>query len=177
MRFNIYQPLATAIVVTGVGQAIIEKLQATPESGGVPTGMRQCLIVPGAIAADGCKCGQLALTIMSWAPSEINPANSSDSPRRAACGPPSQVTQVIAALFRCVPTMDDQGRPPTCQALRTSALSLVADQWAMREGATEYLCGLKTDYTVADFRVGTAVPIGPEGACGGIELGFSFQLV
>lgn len=177
MRFDIYQPLATAIVVTGAGQAIVDLLQTTPESGGVPTKMRTCFIVPGAIAADSCQCGQLALSIQSWAPSEVNPANSSESSRRAACGPPSQVTVVLASIFRCVPTVDDRGIPPTCAKLQEAAFVQAADQWVMRKALTDYLCALKTDYTIADFRVGTAVPIGPEGACGGVEIIFSFQLV
>lgn len=177
MTIDIYAPLAPAIIVTGAGEAIATLLEATPESGGVPNKMRLCYLVPGAIAADSCQCGQLALSIQMWDPSDIFPTSAADSARRAPCGPASMSYRVIASLFRCVPTVNSQGIPPTCDALRAAALVQVADQWVMRKALTDYLCGLKRRYTITDFRVGAAVPLGPEGACGGVEIAFSFQLV
>ena len=170
-------PLTAAIIVTGVGQAIVDQLLITPESGGVPDKMRLCLLVPGAIAADACACGQLALSILSWEPMDVFPVSAAETATRAPCGERSRGVRAIATIFRCVPTMDSQGRPPTCDALFAAALVQNGDEYAMRKGITCYLAELKRLYKIADYRVGNAVPLGPEGACGGVEITFAFQTV
>lgn len=169
--------LSFAVVVTGVGACIQEQLEATPESGGVPTGMRLCFLVPGNIAWDSCKCGQLALTIVNVFPTVTFPQDSSSLPTRGKCGDTSLGVSVLASLTRCVPTMNSSGVPPSCAALMQAALIQQGDQFAMRNGIECCLYEMRRARTIVDFRVGAAIFPGPEGACGGVEIPFSFQMV
>jgi hypothetical protein len=173
----IVTPLTAAIIITGVGQCIIDKLEETPESGGVPTKMRICLLVPGAIAADGCDCGQFAQSIVRSNPSDVFPQDSSLSPLKGACGQRSRMWTVTASIMRCVPGVDDRGRPPSCAALRAAALIQEGDAWAMWTAAQCCLAAKLRAFEISSYFVGATVPYGPEGNCGGVDLTYGFQIV
>lgn len=169
-------PLSSAIIVTGVGQAIVDEIAATTEAGGPLK--RQCLIVPGAIAADGCDCGQLAQTILRKNPTLTFPADSSQDTTQVACGNRTMMTTVMATVMRCIPGITtDPVRYPTCAALQAAALRMEGDEFAMRKAITCTLAGYKRDRRIFAYFVGGSDPIGPEGNCGGYAITYGFQLV
>lgn len=156
---------------------VVEELLATPESGGITDKMRICLIVPGNIAWDGCECGQFAQSITTDYFSNRFPIDSSQEIIQSCVEPLAY--QVTASLLRCIPgiTAGNPPKYPTCAALQASALELQADAFALRKGVTCCLMDLKESYQIADFRVGQAVRVGPDGGCGGSELTYWFQLM
>lgn len=170
-------PLGAAAIVTGIGQCIIDELNDTPESGGVPAKMRVCLLVPGNIAWDGCDCGQLAQTIVSDYHSERFPADSSQE-QIQSCGEALAV-QVLVSILRCVPGMSTGMPPqyPTCAKLLDAALIMQGDAFAVRTGVECCLLDLKATQRIFDFRVGPTTYVGPEGGCAGSELTYWFQLM
>lgn len=166
-----------AAIVTGIGQCIVEELQDTPESGGVPTNMRVCLLVPGAIAWDGCDCGQLSLSIQRSYPTQQFPIDASDQPIIGNCGPFGVVYEVLVSLMRCVPGLDQSGRPPSCAKLQAASLVQQGDAFAVRNGVMCCLRELKRIYAIQKYTVGQTSFVGPEGNCGGVELIFRFELI
>jgi hypothetical protein len=170
-------PLTAAAIVTGVGQCVVDELQTTPESGGVPPNMRTCLLVPGAIAWDGCDCGQLALTIQGIYPTSTFPTDASETQRITSCGPFALVVETLVSILRCVPGLDQAGKPPSCAKLREAALIQQADAWAVRRGVECCLRTYKTARTIQKYTVGRTNFVGPEGGCGGSELIFKFELI
>lgn len=158
------------IIVTGVGQAVVAELNELD----VPVS-RACLLVPGEIAWDECDCGQLAQTVSSIAPSNNFPAPAADTPQ-TPCGPNQIVVNVTLSLVRCVTGPNDNGAPPTCGSLLTDAMQLERDRFVAR---TEIRCALKALYDahlLTGFTVGTAVSVGPQGLCAGVEVPYSFGI-
>lgn len=168
--------LTAGIIVTGIGACIVTELQETPESGGVPPKMRIIYSNPGAIAWDGCDCGQLALTVQSDYPTQSFPIDASEVPVVGGCGPFALAYEVLVSLVRCVPGLDAQARPPTPAKLLEASLIQLADAFAVRNAVTCCLAELKRTYVVAKYTVGRVNFVGPEGNCGGIELIFRFEL-
>lgn len=171
------ESLTASVIITGAGQAMVDQIAATPGSGGIPTNMRLCLLVHGAIAADSCACGQFAQSVSKINPSDVFPQDSSLAPLSGPCGPRSLMWTVTASIMRCAPGPDGQGRPPSCQALRTSALTLAVDEYAMRTSVYCYLAGLRKNQRIKSYFVGASLPYGPEGNCAGWDLTYGFQLV
>lgn len=168
--------LTAAVIVTGVGQCILDELESMPESGGVPSNMRVCLLVPGNIAWDACECGQLAQSIQLDYHSVRFPVDSSQE-QIESCAQPIAY-QVVASLLRCVPGMTgNPPRPPTCAKLLDAALVLEADAFALRNAVECCLLSLRDTYVITDFRVGQVVRVGPDGNCAGAELTYWFQLM
>lgn len=171
------RPLDFGVIVTGVGMCILDEIAATPESGGALN--RECLIVPGAIAADGCECGQLAQTILRINPTKVFPQDSSLEVN-VACNGVSQMATVMATIMRCVPgitTVNGNPRYPTCAKLQEAALWQLGDEYAMRNAITCCLAEMKRDRRIFAYFVGGADFIGPEGNCGGVAIQYGFQLV
>jgi hypothetical protein len=176
----VIEALTAGIIVTGVGMCIVEELENTPESGGVPPKMRVCLLVPGAIAWDGCDCGQLAQTIQGIYPTQVFPTDASEVPIRGGCGPGGQlIVEVLVSLTRCVPgmTAGQPPRPPTCAQLRAAALEQQADAYAVRKAVNCCLADLQRDRRIVKYAVGRTNFVGPEGNCGGSELIYKFELM
>lgn len=166
-----------ATIVTGIGMCVVEELENTPESGGVPPKMRVCLLVPGNIAWDSCNCGQFAQTIQRDYPTNIFPADASDLPNGlGGCGSRPRVYQVLASITRCVPGMQASGNPPTCDALYAAALTQQGDAFALQRGVECCLSALQESYRIAKYVVGGVSFVGPEGDCGGVELIYKFEL-
>lgn len=156
-----------APTVTGIGAAVLEALESTPA--GVPDNFRACLLVPGAIAADGCDCGQLALTITRIFPSSNFPTEATVDEASAACAPPILAATITVSLFRCAPTVDDDLAPPLCDALLATAVSWDADVAAIRRALACHLAGLANNDLILGYVIGATTPVGPDGACIGAD--------
>lgn len=173
--------LTASVIVTGIGMCVVEELQNTPESGGVPANMRVCLMVPGNIAWDACECGQFAQTIQSDYPTINFPADASDQVvgAGAGCGGRPLVYQVLASITRCVPGMTNTTppRPPSCDALSRAALVMEGDAYALRRGVECCLETLQDDLVIVKYVVGRVNRVGPEGNCAGVELIYKFELI
>jgi hypothetical protein len=154
-----------APAVTGMGAAIMEALADTPA--GPPE--RGCLIVPGAIAADGCDCGQLALTVVRKYPSIVFPVEATVDESSAACPPPILAGVVTVSLLRCVPGMADDGTPPSCDALSEAAISQDIDDATIRRTLACYLRELSDQGRILGYVIGATTAVGPEGNCAGSD--------
>ena len=173
------EALTAAVIVTGVGMCVVEELQNTPESGGVPANMRVCLLVPGNIAWDGCDCGQFAQTIQRDYPTLTFPVDASELVLGAGGGCSSRpiAYQVLASIVRCVPGLEASGKPPSCAKLQTSASIMAADAFALRRAIECCLNDLQDDNVIEKFSVGAVSYVGPEGNCAGVELIYKFELI
>lgn len=172
------ESLTAAVIVTGIGMCVIEELQNTPESGGVPINMRTCLLVPGNIAWDGCDCGQFAQTIQSVYPTLQFPADASEQVTGlGGCNARPLAYQVLASVIRCVPGLDAAGKPPSCDKLLTAAKIMHADGHALYRGIECCLGALQEAGTIEKFVVGRVNYVGPEGNCAGVELSYKFELI
>lgn len=168
------QPLSYAVIVTGVGQAAVDAIEANSAAL-----KRKCLIVPGAIAADGCDCGQFAQTILRKNPTKTFPVDSSLD-TNVACNSQFMMGTVMATVMRCVPgiTMNNGvAQYPTCAALGAASLRLEIDEYWMRQAITCTLAEMKRNRQIFAFYVGGSDPIGPEGNCGGWAITYGFQVV
>jgi hypothetical protein len=172
-----------AAVVTGVGVCIVNELNATPESGGVPPGMRIIYLTPGNVAWDGCECGQLAQSIQVDYISNQFPVDTSQQPRQGVgCNLGPLAYQVLVSLTRCVPGMTGTvgaAKPPTPAKLIEAALIMEGDAWAVRTAVECCLVTMKhaRPPQIFDFRIGQVQRVGPEGGCAGIEMQYWFQLM
>lgn len=163
--------LTSIAVVTGVGQCVVDELDGS--LGGVPS--RVCLVVPGEIAWDGCDCGMFAQTITGDVPSNTFPAPAVDI-RTGPCGPNLLVYSVTAQLLRCIPTLDDNGNPPTCDALLAAAQVTEDDRTRLRTAVTCCLREMHTAVEIYNFAVGATTSVGPQGLCGGVQITYQFAL-
>lgn len=166
--------LTSIAVVTGVGECVVAELEQS--LGGWESPKRTCLVVPGSIAWDECDCGMFAQTITEDVPSNSFPVAAVDQ-RTTACGPNLLVVTVTATVVRCVPTIGNDGRPPTCTALLHSAHVLEDDRRALRVGVTCCLREMRNDLReIHEFAVGRAVSVGEQGGCAGVELTYQFAV-
>lgn len=156
-----------APTVTGIGNAILLALADTPN--GVPEGFRACLLVPGAIAADGCDCGQLALSITRIFPSTTFPTEATVDEASAGCGPPILAANITVSLFRCAPGPAEDFTPPSCDALLASAVTWDADVAAIRRALACHLAELAATDRILGYVIGDTSPVGPEGSCLGAD--------
>lgn len=79
-----------------------------------------------------------------------------------------QISRVVleARILRCLPTLDDAGRPPSAAAIQSSASGLMDDLGTLLDGAYQFLKA--SPQTVAT--IGQADPLGPEGGLGGYRV-------
>lgn len=154
-----------APIVTGIGQAILDDLYPS----GPPADFRACLLVPGAIAADGCDCGQLALSIGRIFPTVTFPTEATVDEAAAACPPPILAAQITVSLFRCAPTVEDSLDPPSCADLLASAIAWDTDVATIRRALACHLAALADQYRIVGYVIGASTPVGPEGACLGAD--------
>lgn len=158
-----YTPLAFFTIVTGVGECVRAELAGT--AAGEPG--RVCLSVPGAIAWDGCDCGQLALTVNRIYGSRTFPTEAQETGDEQTCGLPLAVADVTVSILRCVAGPDDQGNPPTCAQLFADAQKWHADTYAVRHAAACCLRDMVENKTIVEWRMGATIAAGPEGLCAG----------
>lgn len=165
---SIYDVANVITVVTGTGQCVYDEILV---SGGGSLN-RVCLLVPGEVAWDECECGQLAQSITQVYPSSTFPVLSSNV-SHTKCGPPLVVVEVSLSVVRCVPIPDQNGKSPKCSHLQTSAITLEADRFATKKAL---LCCLSDSYqqnNIINFTIGSAISVGPQGACSGFTITYS----
>lgn len=174
MTITINLSQSFAPVVTGVGVCVVDGLGQTPA--GAPG--RQCLLLPTqTIPWDNCDCGgQVALAIQTVYGSTRFPTPADATRDWSPCGPPWQVAQVMVSVVRCVPTMDDQGQPPTCAAELAAALILEADRTAVRQALACCLTGLKDAGVIGGWALNPSTTVGELGGCAGVETTFLIAL-
>lgn len=139
---------------------------------------RSC-VTAGAVAWDDCECGQLVVSIVRDFLSNSFPAQSADiaTSSRAQCGgSPLLVVEYNISILRCVPGTDDNGNPPSCEALDLAAQHATEDAWAVRHATWCCLNELRktkdeNNFTeIVDFIVLDQTFVGPQGLCGGSAL-------
>lgn len=168
VTINLAQSFAP--IVTGVGACVIDALGQTPA--GAPD--RQCLLLPTqSIPWDNCDCGgQIALAIQSVYGSSRFPQPADATKDWSTCGPPWQVAQVMLSVVRCVPTMDDQGVPPSCPAELAAAITLENDRTAVRQALACCLEALRTANRIGVWALNASTTVGELGGCAGVETPF-----
>lgn len=144
-------------------------------------------VVPGAPAADGCDggCnvpegefpGQLTVNVarIYQAARDQFPQYSPSSPSSVRdlknCAPTITAVDLVATLWRCSPGPDDQGCPPTMEALGATAMQLHADMLAIQRGI--FCCFPGTDTVTRRhgrrYTMGQGATLGPQGGCVGVE--------
>lgn len=167
-----------AVVVTGVGQHVVDTLQVTP---GATSLGRITLLVPGAaIAADGCDCGAFVQAMQRINPTRTFPIDSS-AEVAVACVDPSLMTTVVAVIWSCTPTFKVTANNtliyPDVQKQFESALNQQVDAYVLRKAVLEALCAAKAQRLITAFKVAATEFPGPEGACKGVQITYSFQVV
>jgi hypothetical protein len=171
MRFINFAPLVTGVGVC-IETALVDSFR------GVPPGFRVCYLVPTQqIPWDNCGCpdgGQLALAIQNVYGSNRFPTPADAAADWSKCGPRWQVAQVLVSVVRCVPTMDDQGQPPSCDAELLAALGLESDRQLVRQAIACCLENLKTNQpqAIGGWALGPSPVVGELGGCAGVETTF-----
>lgn len=166
MIINLTSPNFAAIV-TGVGACVVDGLSQTPA--GAPA--RQCLLVPAqSIPWDDCDCsGQVALAIRGVYGADSFPAAVGTT--WAKCSPRYWVARVLVSVVRCVPSMGQDGVPPSCALELAAALTLENDRTAVRQ-AIACCLGDSYPYPVGAWSIGESVTVGELGGCAGTETEF-----
>lgn len=152
-----------------IATAILNCAWFAVDNTGDLTIQRKC-VVPGEVAWDNCQCGQLVVSEERRYGSREFPLEEVTS--EAECGEPYLVVVLHVNLTRCVPTMDQNGNPPACDALDTAARQLMRDKRNIRSAV---MCCLTQIYDASGsllmaFQLGGHETIGPEGMCAGSDL-------
>lgn len=87
--------------------------------------------------------------------------------------------QFVITLFRCVPTMNDKGTPPSPDDLTQSAAGLSRDMWALMQGlyVAMHSHSLYTGQIAAnDVNIGLVHPLTPSGGYAGFEVRLAILL-
>jgi hypothetical protein len=129
---------------------------------GVPD--RVCMYPGQEPTWDNCDCGLLAVHVPRNYASESFPDQKVRGTfRPGACGTPWTVAEYVVTVLRCTPANDDQGNPPSCEALAQSMETQLADRQAVLWGV---LCCLGE----RPYLLGEQLALGDNGACAGSEL-------
>lgn len=166
-------------LVTGIAACVIDALNQTPA--GAPC--RQCSLLPTQqIPWDNCgpcegqDCtGQVAFAIREVYGSGTFPQPLTGQTWRK-CAVHYEVARVLVSVTRCVPTMDQNGIPPTCAAELLAAITLENDRTAVRQALAGCLCVLSSvtnnPRLLAEWLIGPSTTVGELGGCAGVETEF-----
>lgn len=161
--------IETTIIVTGTGQAALDQLALTAL--GPPK--RKCLIVPGLdIAWDECECGQFAQTLIAEYLTN-DPFDGGATTVGNGCGTSYRVISVASSIARCIPTLDANGRPPSCDKYLTAGVHDIQDRTALRSGILCHLQSLLDTNVISYYQIGQQTPLGEQGGCAGSVLVWS----
>lgn len=165
----IYTPIGHYVAVTGIAECITERLADT--IGGIPN--RVC-IYPGDVAWDSCECGMLALTTTRMYGSGSFPTLNADFV--IDCGVPYMVASLEITMLRCIPSLQEGKRPPSCEQLGHATRIQYEDAYAVWQGTLCCLKALRDNNFIQEFAMGAQVFTGPQGLCGGsvltVDLGY-----
>jgi len=158
-------------LVFQVASDILECVADALEDAGVEVPERQ-YVHQGEVALDTCPdCAQLVVSFMG-----LEHAIPGGDLEIAACAPPRTATFDVW-LTRCVPVLHENGDPPTAEELTASAEELNTDAWVL---ANVIWSTHKADgcwgSTCDSVMLGSLVPYGPEGGCGGSHMTIQLQL-
>lgn len=160
-------------VITGVGDCIVAGLESTPESGGVPPGMRLCYPVVGEIAQDNCKCGQLTLTVQQEGNTVTFPQmNNSVQQGMGGCHPGNPLALIQIQLDRCVSGPASNGSPPSCANMRADALKLYADAEVIKNATICCLAEMQRTRVIKNYTLPAVSYLGPQGNCAAVVATF-----
>lgn len=167
--------LSAAAIVTGIGQCVVAAITDAQGVDKVPG--RVCLLQPGSeIAWDSCDCkGQFAQVITRWYPTTRFPTEASLDPQLGGCEAYARAVSVTASINRCVPGLDNGGRPPSCDSILQAALQQQADALCMERGVSCCLSEMKRTYRIFDWRQTGVTFVGPTGNCSAVTLTYVFQ--
>jgi hypothetical protein len=159
-------------VITGVGDCIVAELNATPQSGGVPPGMRLCYPVVGEVAQDNCNCGQLTLTVQQEGNSYTFPQlSNSVQPGVSGCFVGDPVALIQIQLDRCVSGPTNLGQTvvsPSCANMRADALKLYADAEVIKRATACCLAEMKRNRIIRNYTLPQVSYLGPQGNCAAV---------
>lgn len=172
---NLTSPGFVAIV-TGLAGCVFDALAQTPA--GAPC--RQCALLPTQqVPWDNCgPCeggcdGQVAFAIR-----EVYGSDSFPQPAAAKtwskCGPRYAVARVVVSVTRCVPGMDDNGNPPSCDAELLASVILENDRTAVRQGLACCLnsAAQASPTLLSEWLISPSTTVGELGQCAGSETEF-----
>lgn len=80
---------------------------------------------------------------------------------------------VQVGVLRCAPVLDDQGNPPTPEALTTSSSQVYEDMYALMNSI---ICCLSATKKCRKFVMRGATSLGPQGGCVGTLINLSIEL-
>jgi hypothetical protein len=173
---NLTSPGFVAIV-TGLAGCVFDALAQTPA--GAPC--RQCSLLPtqqipwdNCGPCDGANCeGQVAFAIREVYGSDTFPTPASQK-TWSKCGPRYTVARVVVSVTRCVPTMDQLGNAPGCDAELLASIILENDRTAVRQGLACCLdsAARATPAILSEWLISPSVTLPESGGCGGSETEF-----
>lgn len=143
---------------------------------GQPGCPERACVVPGVAAWDDCdgscqglgNCGQLTVNVARIYPTSNFPAADNTVLGLRGCTPPTTTAaEFVITLLRCTPTLDDQGCPPSCEAMAASAKVLYTDMAIVSNALVCRLPG--TGPRGRRFVLGQSKILGPDGGCVGVE--------
>lgn len=149
--------------------AELDVFQAAGHGPGCPA--RRCVYPGVELPWDNCDCGLLAVHVKTAYPSARFPFQQGGEEPAAQCGVPWLVVQYAATILRCVPTTQDDGSPPPCDAVATAAEVSMWDRTAVWRGVACYLAvPINTGGQLRPHLFQEQVSLGEQGACAGSEL-------
>lgn len=159
-------------IMTGLLADLAAALAATTEK------VSHVIFTPGAQPADDwCQCGQLNAWVTRSYRTRVFPND--DAGVVTNCDDFKIVFDCRIRLVRCLPGLDQNGKPPSDAKQTQAALLQAQDAWTVWGTLSCILEELAaTNVTIiADWQVYEQVPVGPLGDCGGTETGFRFSLI
>lgn len=167
-----YTPIGHYVNVTGIAMCISDRLAST--TGGLPN--RVC-IYPGDVAWDECECGMLALTTTRIFGSQTFPIEGIPGVGISNCGLPYMVAELEITMLRCVPSIQQGKRPPSCAQLSDAAKIMYEDAFAVWQGTLCCLREMKSQGFLAEYALAAQSFTGPQGLCAGSTMSINMGYI
>lgn len=141
----------------------------TGQDASCPCPCRKFVTVGQPVWDQCCDGGQLAVFMERVYVASTFPAANNTA---ITCAAPL-IGEFTLQLIRCVPTMDDQGHPPTPDDLTASAQAIYSDMYITFRAV---LCCLAAYRKYRNFTMRDGRFVGPQGGCAGFEIKFAVEL-
>jgi len=130
---------------------------------------RKCVVF-GPPVWDDCCSGQLTIWVERIYVAAKFPQTDGQP---ITCAAPLAADFVLQ-LIRCVPTVDDNGVAPSCEAISASAAKIYQEMYIVERALLCCLAAFKKNraFVMKDMR-----PIGPQGGCAGFEVRFTVEMI
>jgi hypothetical protein len=130
---------------------------------------RTCVVVGGDLIWDDCECGLLAVQLIRAYQSSQFPIPKQDSFNK--CEVEWTVAEYHVSILRCVASSQNDGDPPTCEAMHEDAMVDFDDRWAVLKGVECCLASSWPDNpAMRQFTIGDQLALGEGGRCAGSRL-------